>query len=518
MKGIRIFGCLVFFGFALSCTCEANLCSENRCLDGQVCKDGVCLPLCSLGESVCYGRCVDTKVNPDHCGSCGVSCETTVLISGAMRVGDSANDMINGLVSDSLGNVYVTGQFGGSVSFGRIKLTASNTSVFVAKITPKGKWEWAVSVQGSSVSVGRGIVIDKARNLFVVGSFQNRVVVGQTVLSSLGYNDVFVAKITPKGEWGWVVAAGGEVSTDEGQSIAIDAMGDLYITGSFQGSASFGQTQLTSFGEKDIFVSKIDSNGQWLWARAAGGPDDDEGHSIAVDALGDVYVTGFFLGEARFGELVLWDASQKAGVFVVKVSTKGEWKWSRKSGGTAYAYGQSIVVDPTGFAYLTGVFRGGHVTFGTTQLAGLGEDDIFVAKISLDGRWEWALQAGGSMVDKGHQVALDGTGSIYLTGAFSGAASFGEKRFVSDGGFDVFISKINPVGHWLWVEHLRGVSHDEGGALSVGVGGNVHVAGYFRERLHAGDIRFDNVGSQDGFVVTLQQNTQPCLAGTCQWR
>jgi len=119
------------------------------------------------------------------------------------------------------------------------------------------------------------------------------------------------------GNWLWAIQAGG-TDNDFGYGIAVDANGNSYATGSFSESVTFGTTTLTSSGYEDIFVAKLDSSGNWLWAKQAGGTDYDDGNGIAVDDNGNSYVTGYYEGSATFGATTLtsigsWD------IFVAKL-------------------------------------------------------------------------------------------------------------------------------------------------------------------------------------------------------
>jgi hypothetical protein len=119
------------------------------------------------------------------------------------------------------------------------------------------------------------------------------------------------------GNFLWAKRAGG-VSSVRGQGIAVDSSGNAYVTGYFQGTAVFGATTLTSAGSNDIYMAKVDSGGNFLWAKRAGGTSYDVGQSIAVDSSGNAYVTGEFVGTAVFGATTLTSAGN-SDVFIWKV-------------------------------------------------------------------------------------------------------------------------------------------------------------------------------------------------------
>ena len=180
--------------------------------------------------------------------------------------------------------------------------------------------------------------------------------------------------------WLWAKKAGG-TGDDYGQSIATDSSGNSYVTGYFAGTATFGDTELTSSGSTDIFVAKLDSGGNWLWAKKAGGTSSDTGRSIATDSSGNSYVIGYFAGTATFGDTEL-TSSGNNDIFVAKLDSGGNWLWVMKAGGTDLDVGKSIAIDSSGNSYVTGYFRG-TATFGDTELTSSGLYDIFVAKVHI---------------------------------------------------------------------------------------------------------------------------------------
>ncbi|MDD3577798.1 MAG: SBBP repeat-containing protein, partial [Candidatus Cloacimonetes bacterium] len=229
-------------------------------------------------------------------------------------------------------------------------------------------------------------------------------------------------------DWLWANQAGG-ISYDYGQSIATDSNGNSYVTGSFEGTAVFGSTTLASSGQSDIFVAKMDSNGNWLWAKKAGGSSYDYGYGIAVDSSGNSYVTGNFSDSAVFGSTTL-TSSGDYDIFVAKIDSNGIWLWAQKAGGSNYDYGYGIAVDSSGNSYVTGYFSGS-ASFGSTTLTSSGYEDIFVAKIDSNGIWLWAQKAGGSTYNYGYGIAVDSSGNSYVTGIFLYTASFGSTTLTS---------------------------------------------------------------------------------------
>jgi hypothetical protein len=170
-----------------------------------------------------------------------------------------------------------------------------------------GDFVWAKQMGGTDYDVGQGIAVDMAGNVYTTGYFQGTADFdpgpGSFNLTSTGNEDIFVSKLDSAGNLVWAKQMGG-TSGDAGQDIAVDAAGNVYTTGFFYSTVDFdpgpGTFNLTSTGDTDIFVSKLDSAGNFVWAKQMGGTDPDAGYDIAVDAAGNVYTTGYFWGTADF--------------------------------------------------------------------------------------------------------------------------------------------------------------------------------------------------------------------------
>ncbi len=240
-------------------------------------------------------------------------------------------------------------------------------------------------------------------------------------------------------QWLWAARAG-NAEEDLGAGISCDGSGNIYVTGVFSGTVTFGATTLTSAGGTDVYVAKLDTDGNWLWARRAGGPDYEHGYSICTTSAGISYITGYYQGNADFGPNIL--GSEGAGdIYVAKLDADGNWFWSIRAGGTLHDQGNGIAVDVAGNCFVTGLFQNvGH--FGPFQVSSAGNRDIYTACLDPGGNWLWAKRAGGSYLDFGNALAVDSGGSILFTGEFWNTADFGAINLTSSGYNDVVICKL----------------------------------------------------------------------------
>jgi Beta-propeller repeat/FG-GAP-like repeat len=379
-------------------------------------------------------------------------------------------------------------------------LTAAGSSdIFVAKYNSSGVLLWAKQAGGTDLDEGSAIAVDGSGNIYVTGYFEGTATFGageanQTTLTAVDRGDVFVAKYNSSGALQWAKRAGG-TEFEEGFGIAVDGSGNSYITGYFEGAATFGlgegnQTMLTSDGSDDVFVAKYNSIGTLQWARRAGGTGFDDGFGIAVDGSGNGYVTGYFQGTATFGlgeaNQTVLSASGSNDAFVAKYNSSGALQWAKRAGGTGFVEGFGIKIDDSGNGYVAGSFAGS-VTFGLGEasqaiLTAAGSDDIFLAKYNSNGALLWATRSGGAGFDEGFGIAVDGSGNSFVTGYFDGSATFGagdanQTTVISNGGFDIFVAKYDSNGALLWAKGAGGTGFDISYGVAVDGSGNSYATG-----------------------------------------
>jgi hypothetical protein len=293
-------------------------------------------------------------------------------------------------------------------------------------------------------------------------------------------------------EFEWAKRAGG-TEGDAASRVAVDVSGNSYVTGIFRGTASFGTTNLTSSGSTDIFIAKYDASGNVLWAKQAGGTDIDAGKNIAVDSSGNSYITGEFLGSATFHNTTL-TSNGNYDVLIAKYDPSGNLLWVKQSGGTGLEVGRGIAVDGSGNCFVTGYFNGSAI-FDSTTFTSSGAYDVFIAKYDAAGNFQWANQAGSSGEDFARNVAIDGSGNSYITGTFKGIASFGSTTLTSSGLEDMFVAKYDAAGNVLWAKSAGGTNKDAANGIDVDASGNCAITGEFQGSAAFGSTTLTSINS-----------------------
>ncbi len=385
---------------------------------------------------------------------------------------------------------------------------------------------WAKKMGGLWFDYSMDIAVDASGNVYTTGSFADTADFdpgpGVFNLTSLSFNgDMFVSKLGVSGNFIWAKHMGG-ASGVGGNSIVVDAAGNVYITGAFEGTIDFdpgsGIYNLTSAGYTDIFICKLNSSGNFVWAKQfAGANYYDSGYSIAVDASGNVYTTGRFTGTIDFDPGIGTYNLTTAGtydIFISKLDASGNFILAKQLGGTSTDESMSIAIDAIGNVYTTGAFWGtsdfdpGPGIFNLTTFGALGHPDIFISKLDASGNFIWAKQMGGANNDEPRALAVDINGNVYTTGQFTGTSDFDPGTGVFNltaGNFDVFISKLSSSGNFIWAKQIM-----DGFGLSIAVdaGGNVYTTGQFN-----GTTDFDpgpgtyNLNPTGGEVFISRLNT-----------
>jgi hypothetical protein len=417
-----------------------------------------------------------------------------------------------------------------------------------SRLAPAGDFGFALDLGGSGASVGgKAAATDAAGNVYITGTFSGTVDFdpgpGVSNLTAKGFDDIFVAKYTAAGALAWVrqFAEAPQLSTTVG-GIAVDGAGNVLVSGRFVGTVDFdpgpGTFNLTAVGIGDPFVAKLDSGGNFVWAKqfaASNTSGGGDANAVAVDGAGNVYSTGTFFGTVDFDpgpgthNLTSTGGSGPSGLsaanpFVAKLDSGGNFVWADQfstSGSGSGGQPNALTVDGAGNVYTTGYFFG-TVNFNPAGTANLTEagtgSDIFVSKLSTAGQFVWAKQFAetGGNFGHGQGIAVDGSGNVYTTGSFQGTADFdpgpGTANLVTADRpatvtgpeqSAIFVSKLDGGGNFVWAKQFAGGGGDVGYGVALIGSANVYFAGSFSGTAAFASTSLTAAGLGDGFVARL---------------
>jgi hypothetical protein len=303
--------------------------------------------------------------------------------------------------------------------------------------------------------------------------------------------------------WDWVRTFGGS-SSDAVAAMASDALGNVYVTGYFQNTNVIGtDTLIAPKNVRSIFVAQYDASGAPQWARQVSGDKSDNPTAIATDASGNVYVTGYFYSSnAAFGPYVITNQTPSySDVFLAKYNNQGSVQWAVSAIGTRDDASRGIAIDSDGNILIVGDFASPTLTLPGQVLTNIGGTDVFVAKFNPQGQIVWARNAGDSSINDGNAVALDAAKNVYITGELWGSIRFGSFDLDSHFDHDTFLAKYNASGDLQWARQLNSLSVTVARNLAADADGDLIMAGYLDQTCDFDDITVVAHGSQDVFVA-----------------
>lgn len=425
------------------------------------------------------------------------------------------------------GSIYATGD---------IDTTNASLDVFLIKLHPDGSQAWSQTFGGPGIDAGNGIALGSDGNTWIAGYFQLTVDFDPSEdldeRTAQGEFDAFVTPFAGDGTYQGTMTIGGPDGRTGGSGIAIDGNGNLIVVGSFSGTADFDPTEgvdartatrvfngIYYEDTYDAFLTKLAPDGSYLWTRTFGGTGFDTGLVVRLDGDDNIFVYGSFRGRVDFdpGEGEDFHTAVVPGaLFVTKLHPDGSYAWTRVLQVLLYdAVYDQIEVDANGDVWIAGGFRNfvGAVDFDPTSAGDderftQGLNDVFVSKWHNDGSYAWTSAFAGNGVAYG--VAADSDGGVVVTGVFADSMDFdpgpGVQQRTADISGNVFVTKLDGAGSWVWTRTIDGLQNEYGQLLAFAADGGLIVSGIFSGTLDfdpgcALDERVSD--SFDGYIAKL---------------
>lgn len=351
----------------------------------------------------------------------------------AVRLGGTNPQRAHGLASDGSGFGLLAGDFSGSIGAGA-KQANSNGGLdgYVAKLDSSGAALWIRNLGGEGSDTCAAVTVDSSGNVIVAGSFTGSLDAGTT---SAGGEDAFVAKLLQNGTVSWIVPFG-DAKSQRARAVAVDALGDIFVLADFDGVVELDGTQLTSAGETDIALLKLDGTGALLWAKSFGTAGADAAGRLVLDG-GEVVFTGSLADDLDLGTGVV--AGQ---AFVARLDEDGNTLQSRGLSSEQPFSLDAVAVDGQGNTVLAGAFSGA-LDVGPEVLQSAGGEDAFVVKLGASGSVHWSHSFGGPDAERATAVAITGS-AIVVAGTFLGEITLGNDTLGPSQGEDFFLLALTP--------------------------------------------------------------------------
>ncbi|MEZ4294718.1 MAG: SBBP repeat-containing protein [Polyangiaceae bacterium] len=431
-----------------------------------------------------------TMTTVDPSAPCESSEATSPSTLWAKKAGAANVQATLGIAADGQGNVVVSGNFLGSIDFGTGALTsAGQNDAFVAKLDANGTAVWAKRYGDAQYhQYAQHLAVDGQGNILVTGHFRGTINFGGNALNDV-YNffeDVFIAKLDSGGNHVWSKRYG-DINNEESQSIAVDAQGNVLAIGSFQKSINFGGGALIAEDDGyNVYIAKLNALGDQQWAKSLGDTaNEQKGLGVAADKDGNVYIVGYHRGMIDFGPAGAFTAEANGqNAYVAKLSPAGTFLWAR-SWKASEAAAVDVAVDSSGSPFITGNFKG-PVSFGGKEFDAGVANDVFLVKLDKDGGHVWSRAFGTkNAADEVTSVELSGDKPVLL-GAFTNKIDFGGGGLTSAGGYDVFLAKLDKEGCQIHASVFGGPMLQRGETLAVDPTGNILFGGSFTDTVDFG--------------------------------
>jgi len=454
--------------------------------------------------------------------------------SWAKSGANTTNSLARSVATDPAGNVYIVGEYSGSITFESTTLTTAGTNgLYVVKYSSNGDQLWATSVVSSTTVklYCNAITADINGDVYLAGEFTGSILFNTTQISSVGWKDIFVAKLNADGTFAWGKTHGTKWDESIRAGISIDSKHYITIAGEFCGaggsppekeSINFDNHVLTSQGNDDILIARYDSSGKVLWAKDIGSKNSELALSSTITPSGKLLVVGNFNYKLKIDslpELVsISSGFVVADCFVAEFDSNGNALWAKVIGGRRPVGGLNggsvicklVTSDIEGNAVIGGLYSDCDVMVDSIILPprdyDVGTYDMWFAKYDSSGNFKWAKSAKSINPELLNGLTADKDGNIYLTGQYGYGCVFDTVTATTPGTAHayMFVAKYGSDGSLKWLSTVGGITGAAGMGIAVDGSGVPIVAGRFIDTiLNIGSSVVFNKSGYNGFVAKM---------------
>jgi hypothetical protein len=324
-------------------------------------------------------------------------------------------------------------------------VSAGGTDAFVAMLAGNnGSFQWANKVGGSGNDRALAVEVDSSNNIYISGGLNgSNFVYAEGLNSQYGSTQLFVNKYKANGSQQWTKTVSGNMAKASFEGLALDNAGGVYVAGAFSGTANFTTGALSSTSaSRDLLVAKLNaSNGAWQWAETVPTTVDGDIRGVAYLA-NHLYVTGAFEGTATFDAHALTSAGITDGFIASFNSATRSFDWAQRFGGTGLDIARELGTDSQGKIHVVGSYRG-TADFGSQTLVNPApEGTTFITALTSAGAFVESLSLAGPGSNSARNIGFDGAGNRYVGGYFEEQAQFPQRTLTSAGAIDSYVTKL----------------------------------------------------------------------------
>ena len=417
----------------------------------------------------------------------------------AWAAGGAQDDHARARVSPA-GAAYLLGTYEGTMdAHGTSVISSGQADIFVQQLDPAdGSVLWTAEAHNTAQMEVMDMTFRSNGELVVTGYVYhdgNDASFGPFTLSGQSFgHQAFVAGLSPTGTWTWLSAVGSPtVQSSQGWLVRVDGNDDIML----------------HCGIQRVWVHKFTGNGMPVWS-ASGSADQGSVDGYAMDVTTDngLVITGRFYSTATFGTTQLTDATIYYDIFIAKLNTDGEWEWAVQAGGSHWDKGFGVCGAPNGDVFVMGTYRN-LATFGPNTIQGSGLSDLWTARLTSDGQWLWVNPAGTSAGMEIYDMALSAAGDrLVCTGsyAFNGTTLDGQTLPAPPNNSNqAYVAELDILGNFISARGFGSLAGDQGEAVAYTSDGDILVAGNFGEDMVLDGIALPNNLNSDLWVGRLDQ-------------